>query len=410
MITKIARALLLIIIVLVAAVYIPKFYWMKFEKSVKGGRIFYSPIKKDFLISTYNDTELKYYDSKGKFYDRDQFEALTPLLNFRQLLASGKMPDSLNGVKLNPEVIKNNSFTKRIHPSEVDLVQIPLNPLLESKSGRVKLEMPDDFFRINKRMEFIDCRTNKINEEKSAKFTKALTEAGFTFPAKIIAGNPTTRKSFDEGYFVLDSGNKLFHIKMIKGEPFCVNTQAPADLNIIYMSIAESTLREFYGMVITGDNSLYLISYDRYKFIKLPVPSYDYKKTALLVVGDLFYRTISVIDETSNKTVVTDRKYRVLDSTELKWEGKFDQAGGKYFNYLVPFAVTFTDNNSSFIRVDVKPNTASCFWLTGLLLIATILIMYRKKVPVSKAWFDYVIVICAGIYGFIAIMLIKRIE
>jgi len=410
MITKIARALLLIIIVFVAAVYIPKFYWMKFEKSVKGGRIFYSPIKKDFLTSTYNDTELKYTDSKGRTYDRDQFEALTPLLNFRQLLASGKMPDSLNGVKLNPEAIKNNGFTKRIPPSDIDFTQIPLNPLLESKSGRVRLEMPEDYFRIDKRMEFIDCRSNKVDEAKSEKFTNALIKEGFSFPAKIIAGNPTTRKGFDEGYFVLDSGNKLFHIKMIKGEPFCVNTQAPANLNIIYMTIAEMPLREFYGMIVTGDNSVYLISYDRYKLIKLPVNGYDYKKTTLMVLGDLFYRTISVIDETSNKTVVTDRKYRVLDSTELKWESKFDQAGGKVFNYLVPFSVTLTENNSSFVRINFSFNSTASFWLTGLLLITTILIMFRKKVPVSKAWFDYLIVLCGGLYGFIAIMLIKRIE
>ena len=60
-------------------------------------------------------------------------------------------------------------------------------------------------------MEFIVARTNKINEEKSQLFTEALTAEGFIFPADIIAGLPTTRKSHDEGYFITDSEGTLFH-------------------------------------------------------------------------------------------------------------------------------------------------------------------------------------------------------
>lgn len=410
MITKISRALLLLLIVFIASVYIPKFYWMKFEKNVKGNFVVYSPIKKDFLYSNHSTNDFKYSDKKGNNYDRDQFEALTPLFNYRQLLASGKMPDSLNGVKLNLEAIKINNFNKKIQPQAIDLWFVPLNPLMESKSGRVRLEMPEDFFRIDKRMEFIDCRTNKVDEAKSEKFTNALKEQKFNFPAKIIAGNPTTKKPFDEGYFVLDSGNKLFQIKMIKGEPFCVDTHIPADLNIIYITISESQLRETYGMIVTADNSVYLISYDKYKLIKVPINGYNYKEASVQIMGDLFYRVFSIITENSNRSFVTDRKYRLLDTLELKWPDKFDQTAGKVFKYLFPFSITLTEDTSSFVRINLKINSASCFILTGFLLILTFGIMFKRKISFTKSWFDFLLVLCTGIYGFLAILLIKRIE
>jgi hypothetical protein len=410
MITKIARALLLVFIVFVAAVYIPKFYWMKFEKSVKSSFVLYSPILKDFLFSVYSTDELRFSDRKGRLYDRDRYEALTPLFNYRQLLASGKMPDSLNGVKLNVEAVRMNNFSKKIRPADIDLSLIPLNPLLESKSGRVRLEMPEDFFRIDKRMEFINCATNTIDAEKSEKFTKALQAVNFAFPAKMIAGNPTTKKAFDEGYFVVDSQNKMFHIKMVKGEPFCVDTKIPANLDIVYLSIAEMQLREFYGMMVTRDNSVYLISYNNYKLIRLPVSGYNYKESTIQMMGDLFYRIISVIDNKSNRTYVTDRRYNLIDSMETKWEDKYAQPAGKALGYLVPFAVTLTQSTSSFVRPVVVCSPLSSFILTGILLIITFVIYFRQKASFGSTWFDYLLILLTGVYGFIAVMLIKRIE
>ena len=73
----------------------------------------------------------------------------------------------------------------------------------------------------------------------------------FNFPATRIAGNPTNKKPFDEGYFVVDSKNKLYHIKMVKGKPFCKFTHNPDSLEISYMKISEMSLREFYGFLYT---------------------------------------------------------------------------------------------------------------------------------------------------------------
>ena len=80
-------------------------------------------------------------------------------------------------------------------------------------SGRVRLEMPGDLFRLKDNIEFIDPETNTVKEEKSNLFMKVFIQKGFKFPAKRVAGNPSTRKAYDEGYFIIDSNDKIFHLK-----------------------------------------------------------------------------------------------------------------------------------------------------------------------------------------------------
>ena len=123
---------------------------------------------------------------------------------------------------------------------------IGLYPLFESESDRVNLELPPDFFRINNSIEFITASTNDINLEKSKLFNQVFINKGFSFPAKIIAGIPTTRKSIDEGYFIVDNTNKLFHLKMTKGQPYFEYIQTPDNIVITSYSIHYTKLYENY--------------------------------------------------------------------------------------------------------------------------------------------------------------------
>ena len=88
-----------------------------------------------------------------------------------------------------PSIARASSFY-RYTPKRLDAPAPTLWPLLESQSGKVNLAMPEDYFRIEKRMEFIVARTNEINEEKSRLFTEALTAEGFIFPANTEIGHP----------------------------------------------------------------------------------------------------------------------------------------------------------------------------------------------------------------------------
>ena len=410
MLIKISRILLLLLIVFVASIFIPKYYWLKFEKNIRRPIIYYSPVIHDFLIPQITRNELIHFDTKGNKYDRDQFEMLTPLLNYRQLVSVGKLPDSLNGMPLSIESVRLNNIMMRVPSDMIDAKPIQLFPMFESKSGRVRLEMPDDLFRINDRFEFINCQTNSVIQDKSNLFTAALAKENFSFPAVKIAGNPTDKKAFDEGYFVLDSKNKLFHIKMVKGKPYCANTQMPESLDVACMSIMEMPLREFYGILITKQGGVYLISYDDYKFIKLPLENYNIQKDNFSIMGDLFYRTISLTSSNSVHTIVTDRDYKVVDRYENSWLDNKEMPAGIFASWVFPFTLRLEDAGSSYSNFFFRFSGYKVLLLSFVLTIITYFILRNRKISLKQGWFDLIIVLFSGIFGFIAVLLVKNID
>ena len=410
MLVKSSRLFYLLLIVFVTSIFIPKYYWMKFEKNIKAPAVFFSPVIDQFLVRKQTSLERFCVDPKGKEYSREEFETLMPLLNYRQLVLEDKLPDSLHGELLIIDKIRINNITLKIYPADIDLSQIQLFPMFESRSGRVRLEMPDDYFRIAKRMEFIDCASNTVVEKKSLCFTTYLNAKHFSFPAKMIAGNPTTKKAFDEGYFVLDSKNNLFHIKMIKGKPFCVNTNIPNNLDIAFMRVMEMPLKEYYGVIITKPGDVYLISYDNYKLIKLPLTGYDIEKDIFALVGDQFFRTISLISSNQIRTIATDRNYKIVDRYEEMWKDNAQSSAGVVASYIFPFTLKLNDENSSFSNFHFNFAGTSSFIGMIIFTILTYVLLLKRKISLKKGWFDLVLVLITGIYGFIAVLLVKNVD
>jgi len=409
---KTSRFLLLIIIVAVAAHFLPDIFWTKFEKSNHTPFVAYSPVNNDFLITVNTGSELsrdaRYKDTKGHIYDRDGYDTLLPFLNYRQLAALNKMPDSINGKAIPLDSIRLNNFNFSLRPSDIDFEEIPLYPLLESASGRLKLEMPHDVFRINNRMEFIDCRTNTIEEQKSKLFTDKLIEKGFSFPAKLVAGNPTTRKAFDEGYFVVDQKNNLFHIKMVRGKPFCENTNIPSGTSIVHIAVMENPRREFYSYVITADNKIYLQLYDKYRLQELPVKGYNYKTDGVLIMGDYFFRNVTLRRDNNVESFVADRNYKLIDHYKEKWEGKYESAAGSAAAYIFPFTLAFEDNDSSFMNIFLKFSDTRALLLILLSVFGSVMLTKYRKDKISYA--DLFLVLFTGIYGLIAVAAIRNVE
>lgn len=401
------RIAMMLVIVLVASIYIPDFYWKANKYEANKTNVYYSPVSKSFVLLKSDVRGVVYTDPKGKIYSRDDFEQLVPFINFRQLMATGKMPDSLNGQAIIPKEINKNNVQLRINPIAINSRPLQLYPLMESKSGRVRLELPPDYFRISDRMEFVTSRTNEINEEKSEMFTNALKKQGFKFPSKFIYGNPSTKKLFDEGYFVIDNENNVFHIKMVKGKPFCKKTQIPSDLDIAYMAINETELREFYGMIATKKNEAYFISYKNYELIKLPVEGYNHQEHTLLVRGDLFFRTLVVSNESGLTAVITDRNYKVIDKYSETRPTKEEKFAGTVAAYLFPFTIEIEKATTPFVNFYFSFSGVRSLLLSLIMLVSAFLYLRKKNLPVVKVAPYYVLVLLTGIYGFIALLIIR---
>ncbi len=408
MLVRLSRILLVILVIIVTAIYLPYFYRMAFDEYIRTPFMLYSPILEEVLVVSYEDGGRSWLDQQGNVYTLEQGDSLIPLFNYRQLTSRGEMPDSVKGIKIDLDEVRLNNFFDRIRPGSINAPEIPLYPLFESKPKRVNLEMPKEFFRITDRMEFISAATNEIIPDLTESFTKALRNKNFQFPAKMVRGNPTTRKPYDAGYFVLDNADKLFHIKMIDGRPFCKNTNFPQDVKIKTIFVKERQLRESYGVVISEDNQLYMLMTDDYRLVRVPLEHYVPEHDYLRFMGNIFNRQFMVIKENKVYFTVTNRDYEVIDRYEESWKSMEQRTAGIVRNYLFPFTLDLHSEDSAFVNFNLEFSGFNVLFFNILLLLITIGIFIRTKRPLTDNWLDLIIVVITGIYGFIAILLFER--
>ena len=405
---KISRYSIVIILIVVSAFHIPNFYWKLFGKKIIPPRATYSPISNDFLYNLYVDRgENKYYDKSGNTYSRREYEMLLPFSFFFDLERWGVLPDTVAGYPMNISILLHDRQAYRIKSYEIHNKQIDLYPLFESESDFSGLELPAELFRIKERMEFIDAATNSIDDSLTSLFTAKLRELEFKFPARIIAGNPTTRKPFDEGYFVLDSDDNLFQIKKVKGNPKIVKTGVPADLNIHKIFISENRRKEFYGFILTHSNELYLITYDNYRLVKLPYDGYNSDSMSFFFLADPIYRTLRFSGSGHREIVVSDSLYNTVASTSVDWIPQKNTTAGKIEKFIFPFTLSTASAHNTYVNFDIEFNGVHSAFGIIISLVLCILIKYWRREEILKNWIDLVIVALSGVFGLIAVSLIK---
>ncbi len=281
--------------------------------SSKSAFCIYSTLRGEFIAMGFDDAQGKFIrqDESGNDYTQEQTDSLLPFFYVRQLMADERFPDTINGTAVTPREVQVNNFNFRASAQDFNAPKIGLYPLLESMSKRVELSMPDDVFRItSKRMEFVKMETNSIDEQKSELFTSMLRKKGFVFPATEIAGNPSARKEYDEGYLILDKEGKLFHVKMTKGRPYVRSIELPEGLKLKHLFVTEFTNRETLGYLTDADNRFYVLLNKSYEVIKTGVESYDPEKDGLLIFGNMFDWTVRV---TTDKEIC----YYALSATDF---------------------------------------------------------------------------------------------
>jgi hypothetical protein len=383
---------------------------MIFDKPIRTPQVSFSPIIKDFVFTQTkkNNGDKMYLDNQGNSYDRKNYQALLPFSYYYNLERWDVLPDTIDGIPISISYIRRNTQFVRIRSYYFHTPMIQLYPLFESQSDFTRLEMPNELFRITNKIEFLNARTNSVVDSLSEIYNLALVEQGFQFPARYIAGNPTTRKAFDEGYFIIDAANSVFHLKQIKGKPYCTNTGIPADLNIRYIIVQENSRREFYALMVTRENDLYLISYDDYKLIRLPVNDFIADEMDFLFSIDPIYRTLKYFNDQELKCIVTDKDYKIIDTYETSWLPKTEWTRSKIAVSLFPFQVERENARTDYILFNLKFNGWLAFIGIFLALGITMTVktvIYRENL--KENWFDLLIVAVTGLYGALAVLLIR---
>lgn len=296
--------------IIVCVWLLPALYRLVAPNTIRTPFVVYSCLDSSFIQFETINKQVQYTDFKGNTFTKHEADSLLPLFAFRQLVAEGRLPDSLFGVALTPKLIQQNAFHFKTSPKQLNKPAVGLYTLLESASGSVDLQLPPDVFRLtDKGLEFIDCETNTVNKAKSISFSRELEKYGFVFPVQLIWGNGSTRKDYDNGFLLTDSQNRLFQLKMVKGAPWvrAIKTDGCAITCYKQLFTIEPANRQLVGLVVSDDNQLYAVRADG-TMAHVGIDAYDPQAMQITIIGDLFHWTITEYTETESRYYAVDAR------------------------------------------------------------------------------------------------------
>jgi hypothetical protein len=409
-----ARIFLLLTGMLLLAYYLPAGYWLIADKHTRSPIVFYSCIEDRFLLLRSENGEMRRTDPTGANYEREDFERLLPLDNFMQLYKDGSMPKEIDGVAITPEKLRRERINVRLRSEMLDSPSTGLTPLLESQSGRVRLEMPEDMMRLGNRIEFLDVKANQLLAEKSARFRKAFNEAGFVFPVHVMGGNPTSLKPYDEGYYLVDSTGAFFHLRQVRGEPELqrlndIVASAEKDrwtkLRPRYLHVQEQDNKEVRFLIVENEN-IHLVIGENYRLITLPLSNYDPVKMQLSVRGDLLNRLVTVNSNASVESVVMDREYHFVDRYAEPLIPRENRPAGRLAAVLFPFMLDFESDHSGYLGFHLDWGNRIA-WIINLVLVGVLFgWWYLSKQPLIQRLPELAAVGLGGLFGFLLVGLL----
>lgn len=366
----------------------------------------YSSVSGRFVWLESSENGPTYHDATGATFTEREFDSLLPFFYYRQLVADNRFPDSVRGVAVTPRMAQSGSFMFRSSPRDLNTTGAGIYPMLESMSGRVDLETPSDVFRIDDRgITFIDCATNAVDTEKSAAFTEMMRRKGFEFPARVIAGNPTTRKEYDEGFFLTDRTGGLFHLKQTVGRPYVRAVPLPEGLEVAHIHVTEFRGRQYYALLTDTAGQLYVLTTEDYALHPVEIPPVDLRQEGLLIVGNPLDWTLRVAaaDGAEHYYAIDSRDFSRL--AEWHYPAPAPSALDRAARWVFPFRLEFTSTLDTAVYPRLLDFSARALLLGALL--ATAYCLLRRNNPL-RLWPQTLFVLLFGIYAFIGLLLFSK--
>lgn len=409
-----------LLIIFVLSIYLPMIYGKVFIKKIEKTHLFYSPVSRDFILREQftkpvpgqglkkgmgHHTKIAYQKADKSFITRRDFEKHLPFIYYKNMELWGLLPIEINGQVFDKNTIKKNRRVLELKSRDItDQGPLtPIWPLLESNPVRARLAFPDDRFRMTyDAMEFINADTNKIDKILTEKFTRALTEKGFVFPARSVNGKFTILKPFDEGIFIVDAEFHVFHVKRVNGNPFVIKTPIDPNLQTRHIKISENRQKLYYGLLLTKSGQIYLLSYNQYQLIPLSLEHYQPDLMNLKLIFNPIFCTAVYSDQSIIRAKVLDQNFNPVAQFSHTMSRAETSLAKQVFSAIFPFAIYFDTKENRFLSFHIKSGGRQALigltFFLGLHLLWTIFYKKSKLQPLETG-----IVALTGIYGLIAV-------
>lgn len=399
-----------LLVVALAAIALPRLYHMVFAPDVEPTHMFYSPVEADFVYREHRGHhDFTYASAGGKTFDRQGFEKTLPFIYYRNMDLWGLLPIEIDGIRYDKSSIRDARQVFELKSREITdrHPEIPVYALLDSDPGRAGLSFPEDVFRMTPHaMEFVNVDVNRVDPALTVAFTTALNDAGFTFPAGLVAGKQTILKPFDEGVFITDATGALFHVKRKGDEPFIMRTPVRQDIGVRALKVIENDAGRFLGLLLTRDNALYLLETKGYGLLPLPTDGYDPDRMDYkLIVNPVAPTAIYGNDEEVHAVAMTpDFKPFANYSRTVPGDAGTRQAW--VAAALFPFHLDLQDHRAGYLRWHLTPG--SWVSLIGTLLAVLVAAQFLRSSGVSRRDLipPLLLVAFTGVFGLVSCLLV----
>lgn len=378
----------------------PELYKITTDEAPEYPLSFYSSVADKFCLFDFGSKGLIRKDLDGNIYTQKEFDSLLPMIYTNQLVYDSRLPKKIKGIDININAIRYENFSYRYKPKSYNKPSIKLYPLFESMSARVDIATPSDVFRITDKIEFIDIESNSVDVDKSTLYNKVFFNTDFKAPAKRICGIPSARKNYDEGYFIIDSDNSLFHMKRVNGKPFIRNVDIDKSIKVEYFEAIDIPNKKFYGFLFDSVGQMYVLTTDNYRLEKVGIPPIDMNNTTVSIMANMFYWNINVKSKDTKISYAVDAKTRkYVDSFVSNNKNKKEY----FIENIMPVALTFSSLHDGYIKIRLRTNFPMAL-MFNLLFVCTYMYIFRKN---RFRLFPVLWIAITGIYGFIACFLFK---
>lgn len=408
----------------VSAVYLPMIYEKIFFDKVEKTHLFYSPVSRDFIykekiagpmpkggpgMTLDHHTGIACRKADGSYVSRQTFEKHLPFIFYKNMEIWGLLPITLNGMEFDKKTIKEGRRVMELKSRDIPdkSPHTAFYPLFESNPGQARLIFPDDRFRMgDDAMVFINADTNQEDKILTKKFTAALKENDFVFPARSVNGKFTVLKPFDEGVFLVDADYKVFHVKRVDNTPQVLKTPISPEFRIRHVKVSENRQKAYYGIVLMGDGRAGLLSCDDYKVIPFPLESYDPDSMDLKLIFNHLYCTAIYSDDTIIRALTMDSNFTPISSYIHTMSRAVPTIASRVEDLIFPFRFKLGfHENSEFIRFSMESGSTWAFAVMALCaFLFTGLTRIRKGRWPSVG--PVLLVALTGVYGLIAATII----
>ena len=239
--------------------------------------VFYSDSLEDFLIRSW-DEEYIYQDKNGRILDSKEYLLALPFIFSKYLLEQGIFPEKLKHF-LKDDLLKKDYLEIEISPELFNKNNIKLNPLINAAKINDELYYQPFLleYKIRFRLRLPEPKTRAVESELAL----ALASSSFSHPAQAIFQNLNLNKSFDDGLFIQDSENNLYHLMSFNKSFQMIFTGINAKINALFI---EENEQGFIRGLMISEGKLYAMLYEDYKLVLIDGISYDFMKDRLTFI------------------------------------------------------------------------------------------------------------------------------